>query len=560
MPEAAQQATSGNHGARPAGAPAGDGHDGERVLAAVLARRPALARLLRERGHLPLLAHARDLFAPATGGVSERGLRAVARWTERLFGAAAAGGVVAQLRDCPAVNTAEHLAPMFQARRFQGNLLAARGAAEHGRRYLLVLACTRVSMANSSYPGGITWHGSRLPLITGHVYSRSVLSLPPIDRTRLWTLRDSAKLAAAVAWLLAKLPELARVGPDPAHAELPRGARAAVLAGQTNDLRRAMQAAGLPDALERQALALLPGAVAAGDAAAGEITEQLLTAVPDDLFAETSYAFQVCRLNAALWERAMPAPTGMPRLLYLPLETITAELLAASLGDAGDPLAAMLCDREARELALATFSGVRGAWSDAGGAHFLWGMVGKGRLVPLRLSGAELRGEGVRLELTPEAVAASLAAGTVVPGSLLQLLALLLNGFRCLGGANQIDYLPAMLERLAIYNRRLGFAFPSAIHGRDFICGPLFWLRREAATGRPVFGSLDAFLAAPQRSQAETDAAVRSVSLRTATLLGTLALYRDIVPKAEREPALEDLDPALVAREAGLTAASGSVA
>jgi hypothetical protein len=545
------------HGQR-AGAAAGAERAGERVLAAVLRRRPVLERLLLRAGHLPLLAHAADLVAPAPGAVSERGLAAVAHWTERLFGAEARSGISAQLRECPAVNTAEHLAPMFQPRRFQGNLLAARGAAERGQRYLLVLACSRVSMANSSYPGGIIWNGCRLPLITGDVNSRSVLSLPAVDRARFRALLVSARLRAAVSWLLARTPELRRVAPEPARVELPRGVRAAVLAGQTHHLLAAMRTAGLSAALERQVLASLPGAVAAGNAAAVEIEEHLLHALPASLFAETNYGFQVCRLNAVLWERAMPLHAGMPRLIYLPLEAVTVKLLQESLRNAGDPLAAMLFEPAARELALELFAGVPGAWSAEGGSHFLWGRVRKGRLVPLRLSGAELRGHGARLELRAEIVAAQLAAGTLVPGTLLQLLALLQHGFRCLGGANQVDYLPLMIERMEIWCRLLGFAAPpvqrapAAVAGDDFTCGPLYWLRREATTGRPTFGSLDAFLRAPERSFVETDAAVRSVNLRAATLLGMLELYRDIVPKAEREPELEALEPATVAKEAGV--------
>jgi hypothetical protein len=526
---------------------------GERMLREVVLRRPALGQTLNRSGQLSLLDHAASLFPRAPGRVSETALGVVGRWVERLFGAAAAAGTVAQLRVCPSVNTGEHLSPLSHPRRWQSNLLAARGAAEQGFHYVPVFACSAISLANSSYPRGIVWNGRRLPLVTGRVGSRSVFAWPAVAEARFRELPGVAKGAAGVAHLKAAVPELLSAGSEAQRREIWQRAETAVLSGRRDGLARALRAADLPDPLVERALGELGAAIVAGEAEAAEIAALLLAGAPAAIFTETRYTLQVCRLNAHLWARAMREAPGMPRLIYLPMEEITVPLLGASLRRPGDPLAACLLDPTAREAALALFAGLPSTWSDAGGTHFFWGLARKGRLIPLRRQGDELCGEGFTVALTTEALLAALDAGSLVPGTLLQILSLLAHGFRCLGGPNQIQYAPAMVERMDLFRRRFGLepeaAGPEA--AGDFLCGPLFWWRRDPGSGRLLPGSTDAFLRQPGRSLAEAEEAMRGLTLRAATVMGIPDLYRTIVPGAERSSELEGVEQEQVAEEVG---------
>jgi hypothetical protein len=394
-------------------------------------------------------------------------------------------------------------------------------------------------------------------MISGHAGSRSAFVFPALDRKHFCSLSESGKARAGMDHVQATLPEIDRLLDAGSRREFWRRARRAMLSGSMAGLVRLMRAAALPDEMQRRVISELRTAATKGEEVAAEIESQVVSSAPPEMFGEEFYAPQICRLNAGLWTRAARDAPDMPRLVYLPAEDFTVALLRDALGKGG-PLGRMLLDREARELALDLFQGLPGTWSEAEGTHFFWGLTQKGRMIPLRLHEGELRGKDVRIELTREALLAAFDARRLVPGIILNLLSLLQHGFRCLGGLNQIHYAPPMCYQMRDFCRSLDledgpdWGRVAAEAFRDYLCGPLFWFRRDAGSERRIPGSMDSFLREPGPSLAEADLAMRRLSLRRAALLGLPDLYETIVPANERmselgyldlEPLAPELDP-----------------
>jgi hypothetical protein len=482
-----------------------------------LAMRPVLAALLRESGELPLLDYAAGFFARGGPPVSPVALAAVERTAGRLFGARAGAEVASQLRWQPAINTAEHLAPMFHPRRFQSNLLGAYGAAEQGAACMPVLACSNISLSNSSHPRGVFWNQQPLQLIPRNPHG-TVYAWPAVERQVFLDLPVAARVAAAMAYLTAAVPQLAALPVGEPRNRVRKRLAAALKELSGNPAKR-LPSTELPEEVQALLRATLPGARAAGAAEETEVRTCLVEALPPELFAETRYIHQVCRLNGALWERAMGG--HLPRLIYLPMEEISTALLRHALHDPYDPFRVMLLDADARALAMDLFADLPYAWSESGGTHFFWQLGPRGRRFPLRHDGAALCGQGCRIELRETSLLDALDAVAIVPVTLLQVLLLVHHGFRCLGGFNQIQFLPAIrrqmhefcrqIGRTAVADERYGAALSS-----DFLAGPLFWWRGDPEAP----ASLDTFLRQPERSREEAAGAVRRLSLRSATLLG----------------------------------------
>ncbi len=482
-----------------------------------LAMRPVLAALLRESGELPLLDYAAGFFTRGGPPVSPVGLAVVERAAGRLFGARAGAEIAAQLRCQPAINTAEHLAPMFHPRRFQSNLLGAYAAAEQGAACMPVLACSNISLSNSSHPRGIFWNQQPLQLIPRNPHG-TVHTWPAVERQVFLDLPAAARVAAGMAYLTAAVPQLAAL-PVGEQRNRVRKRLAGALKELSGNPAKRLPSTELPEQVQALLRAALPGARATGAAQEIEVRTCLVEALPPELFAEPRYIHQVCRLNGALWERAMGG--RLPRLIYLPMEEISTALLRYALRDPHDPLHAMLLNADARALALDLFADLPYAWSESGGTHFFWQLGPKGQRFPMRHDGAALCGQGCRIELRQNGLLDALDALAIVPATLLQMLLLVHHGFRCLGGFNQIQFLPAMRRQMREFCRQTGRAAVAderydAELPSDFLAGPLFWWR--GAPEAPA--SLDTFLRQPERSREEAACAVRRLSLRSATLLG----------------------------------------
>jgi hypothetical protein len=135
-------------------------------------------------------------------------------------------------------------------------------------------------------------------------------------------------------------------------------------------------------------------------------------------------------------------------LVYLDLNAVVARYLETALDDGGHPLHRLLFDPGTRERVLGVlppmplFTTARGA---------------RGTFEPLRAEDGGLRGPRGVHPLTPASILGALREGALCPGVYLVFASLTLqNGFRCLGGVDQVEYLPRLRDAAA----SAGFATP----------------------------------------------------------------------------------------------------
>lgn len=135
----------------------------DKIYNAVALYRPALFELLEQRGQARLDGYACSLFE-GVAGVKSALADTIAQRCKRLFGEGVATAVHDQLLINGTIATADHHGICTHPILFQGDALAAYGAAKNGLRYLVVLATGNVPLNNASYPRGVIFDDQRYPL------------------------------------------------------------------------------------------------------------------------------------------------------------------------------------------------------------------------------------------------------------------------------------------------------------------------------------------------------------------------------------------------------------
>jgi hypothetical protein len=184
-------------------------------------------------------------------------------------------------------------------------------------------------------------------------------------------------------------------------------------------------------------------------AASALVEEYVMT---PDLLGLPSYSEQVTRINAAVWRGL--CGKGAPELLFLDLESVTAELLKEALLDEDSLLHKLLLHGPARRELYAALAGAPGCWpaDDGNGSHsqgtaFFWlAQNGERRRLRLRESPepALTYNEAV-IPLTRDALLEGLEKKLLIPG--LYCSCLLLNHVHGLvphGGIYMGEYEPRM--------------------------------------------------------------------------------------------------------------------
>ena len=137
----------------------------DEVQKQVLAECPGLKRLLETHGAETLFDYfvrsERDAERPialAERGRQEELLAAFRDEVARLLGEEIAEGATAQLGQTGFVSTADHHGPLSHPFFLNANLVQTFVNRTAGKKYVLVLPCAGVSLSNSSYPRGMTYH------------------------------------------------------------------------------------------------------------------------------------------------------------------------------------------------------------------------------------------------------------------------------------------------------------------------------------------------------------------------------------------------------------------
>ena len=136
--------------------------------------------------------------------------------------------------------------------------------------------------------------------------------------------------------------------------------------------------------------------------------------------------------------------------VYLDLNAVVARYLETALDDGTHPLHRLLFGAGTRERVLGAlppmplFTAARGP---------------RGVFDPLGVAGDSVRSPHGEVPLTPASILGALREGALCPGVYLVFASLALqNGFRCLGGVDQVEYLPLLRDAAAA----AGFFTPSA--------------------------------------------------------------------------------------------------
>ena len=156
---------------------------GQKIYNAVALFRPALFDLLERRGDFSIGDHAKSLFEGAAG-MRPPLAQAIARRTERLFGAKIANEVEIQLLQNGTIGTADHHGICSHPVVFQGDIMAICGAARSSLRYLVVLATGNVPLNNASFPRGVIFDDLRYPLYPDSAKHALVYGLSASEKTK----------------------------------------------------------------------------------------------------------------------------------------------------------------------------------------------------------------------------------------------------------------------------------------------------------------------------------------------------------------------------------------
>lgn len=410
---------------------------------------PAAAELLARHGDKTLRAYLGQLRHRPSPDIlpSEDLLEAVQDYFTPFFGAKTAKECAAILRRSRCMTTANHHHPAFEYMTVQDTILCDQWLRLQGEtgEVVPVVACANLSLTSTLYPRGMVVYDCTLP--------EGRLRLPLYS----WKLRRPC--VAAIGGIV---PEMV----DNVLKRLPQEVRQGSITARMGDtLERFCREVLLSEEVQRY----------------DTLREQ--TTVINDMISQRYFTDR------------------RPRYIWMPMETITARLLARDLRREGGILHQMLFREGLRTALLRELDGVAGCWEgNTGGTHFFWGLDSRGIRFPLRLweeagktvlAGCSSLGEDVRVPFTPWALAEGMREQTLLPGMFLCFLEMhFLRDFTVFGGYYQPTYLAQMRRGMVQAMRELGgFDEEAAVieaKRSDMTLGLIYLLRSHGAGLFPV--------------------------------------------------------------------------
>ena len=410
---------------------------------------PAAAELLARHGDKTLRAYLGQLRHRPSPDILPSGdlLAAVEDYFTSFFGAETARECAEVLRRSRCMTTANHHHPAFEFMTVQDTILCDQWLRLQGEtgEVVPVVACANLSLTSTLYPRGMVVYDCTLP--------EGRLRLPLYS----WKLRRPC--VAAIGGIT---PEMV----DNVLKRLPQETRQGSITPEMSAaLERCCREVLLSDQVQRY-----------------DTLRQQTTAI-----------------NAMLSQRYFT--DRCPQYLWMPMETITARLLARDLRREGGILHQMLFREGLRTALLRELDGVAGCWEgNTGGTHFFWGLDSRGIRFPLRLweeagktvlAGCSSLGEDVRVPFTPRALAEGMREQTLLPGMFLCFLEVhFLRDFTVFGGYYQPTYLAQMRRGMVQAMRELGgFDEEAAVietKRSDMTLGLIYLLRSHGAGLFPV--------------------------------------------------------------------------
>lgn len=416
----------------------------ERLKKAIFLKRPVLEEILAKSGDSSLLEYASTFSRNARKpdeNLQEECISVIKNHTENILGSVVAESVTRQLRANYYVSTTDHLGPISHPFFVHADLLAAAPYVENPRadhENLIVLACSNVSLGNSSFPRSHLFHASDYP---PDEYLRlnffpAIDRGAPVFRFRPYSREDLARAFSSLSDRLhvKKLP----------HALLTKVRDLlSVIYGASQSLNRA------------------------------------------------SYAEQITLTNDLLWQRFFSRSSiRLPRLIYLELESIVARLLSQHHMENNTAIHELLFNPEVLKKSESLFDTIPGAFSlEKRLGTFLFWFLPAGGTARVALWREEdmlvSEDEQYSIPLDPAEIRRLLEARQLIPNTMLSLIVLsCYYGLKCLGGFSQVNYLTRIDEAYgkifpeSVSARSAGDSFTKSLCG-DFVIGLLRYANTE---------------------------------------------------------------------------------
>lgn len=477
----------------------------DRLVEAILVRKPVLRDIVIEFGTSPVIEYARRHLAnPVEQVFPERApelLEVIREEMDRLFGPDIAMRAVKQMEKFYSVSTADHHGPMTHSFFLNPNLVCAAASAEDPecqKEFIITFPCANVSFNNSSFPRGIFYHA---------------MNKDALDMGRL-------------AFVPAKNRQATLYG-SPAYTR--------------EDIKRVYQD------IDRQVTEF-------------NLSRKMMTDLrniirdiydQDAMYAQKDYSDQMTLTNYALWQRFFPAGSNVPDLLYVPMENIAVNVFLKHHIDQETILSKIIFNEEYSKIIAELFNGVQGAFDFESGAgtFMFWGLSeGKNYLVSLRREGnflVDKTGE-FRVELTPSAVREALEKKRIAPSMFFVFVILAFYyGLRCVGGFSQVNYLTQMQEQWVKFLTRIHEVddIPSVqkVQTRGFV-GDLAIAYIKDAHGKNCLASgIDLILYQSPEMWSSLKHTVRTLPLAEGFYTLCADLYPATYAATERDPVLSSI-------------------
>lgn len=265
---------------------------------------------------------------------------------------------------------------------------------------------------------------------------------------------------------------------------------------------------------------------------------------------EAPFVIQASNLNEKLYSRAFQGFANAPRILTLPLEEVTLRYLLRSF-ERKDLFYRMVFEPDARDLALRTFDGITGAWTDrVRGTQFFTGADKHKDQTALFMDRDRLLGRERTFELAldPYKIEQALIARRIAPGVLLSLLLLRSRGLIFSGGYFQCSYLPRMISAMMRFLGDLGETMSGFGETPTLVSHGML-----ALSDRQHPASIDSALGRPLHFQRALKAKAEAITVRNGICLNIPQLYRELVARKDQDSELKNLDYPEVFRELGMS-------
>jgi hypothetical protein len=365
----------------------------------VFLKRPILEDILSKHGSETLLEYSAGFSGPNEAVPVERKtefITALAGEVKRVLGEEVSSRVKEQLLNNYFVSTADHLGPLSHPFFLNSNMLAGLNGGLSEKIKLtdwVVLACSNISLNNSSYPRGVQFHTQKreglelksFSLFPGTIRHQPVYNLPGYTKDTARQLRNILR-----GLFYAQVP--------------------------ASDIREATEFFNSQDVLD------LP-----------------------------SYSDQIMIINSRIF-KIFFAPSFTPlNLTYINQEYLTVKLLENHWG-LDTEIHRLMFDDDCRMSLLELFEGIPGAFSfkEDRGTFLFWGidLNSKKRIRLMLKRNALVSADGLfSMPLKPEVISTALKNGVLIPSMLLNMLVVGgYYGVKCLGGFSQTSYLTWMLD------------------------------------------------------------------------------------------------------------------